>query len=90
MAKPIQQLLTELQRAFDTAEADRTALDSANKKANESLAKAKAAYDAVVDGAKAEQQTAQAKANDSAGYVRSLQDEINSILGRFDSRVRVG
>jgi hypothetical protein len=40
--------------------------------------------------ADAAQKAAQAKFGDSSGYVRQLQDEVNAVLGRVDSRVRVG
>ena len=90
MAKPIVELLTELQGAVAKAEADQTALQAVQTKAASDNATAKAAYDAVVAKSAAAVKAAAEKSSDSSAYVRSLQDEVNSVLGRFDSRVRVG
>jgi len=90
MAKPIQELFTELQKAFEAAEKDQQALNAANESAKTAIARAKAAYDAEMAKADAAQKAAQAKFGDSSGYVRQLQDEVNAVLGRVDSRVRVG
>jgi len=88
--KPIVELLTELQTAVAKAEADQTALQTVQTKAASDLAAAKATYDAAEAKAKDAVAKAAAKSSDSSAYVRTLQDEVNSVLGRFDSRVRVG
>jgi len=88
--KPIVELLTELQTAVAKAEADQTALQTVQTKAASDLAAAKTTYDAAEAKAKDAVAKAAAKSSDSSAYVRTLQDEVNSVLGRFDSRVRVG
>lgn len=91
MAKPIVELLTELQTAVTKAEADQAALNAAQADAEKKRTAAKAAYDAVDASAKKAVDAASSKFAESSEYVRTLQDEVNSVLGRsFDPRVRVG
>lgn len=90
MAKPIVELLTELQTAVEQADSDQTALQAAQRQATAELDAAKAAYDAANEKATGAVNQASAKFADSSAYVRSLQDEVNAVLGRFDSRVRQG
>lgn len=88
MAKPIVELLTELQSAVSKAEADQTALQAAQADGNKKAEAAKAQFDAAVSESKKKVDAAAAKASDSSAYVRQLQDEVNNLLGRFDPRVR--
>lgn len=88
--KPIVELLTELQSAVAKAETDQQALQKAQQDANGANAKAQAAYDAVLKKSEAAVKAAAEKSGDSSAYVRTLQDEVNAVLGRFDPRVRVG
>ena len=90
MAKPIVELLTELQSAVAKAEADQTALQAAQAATNKQVEAAKASYDAAVAKAQAAVKEAADKSGESSGYVRTLQDEVNNLLGRFDPRVRQG
>lgn len=90
MAKPIVELLTELQDAVARAEYDQTELQKASSAGHVKVEQAKAVYEGVVAEVKATVDAAAAKSTDSSAYVRSLQDEVNAVLGRFDSRVRVG
>jgi hypothetical protein len=88
--KPIVELLTELQTAVAKAETDQAALQAAQAEGTKKVEAAKATFDKVATDAKAKVDAAAAKSADSSAYVRTLQDEVNSVLGRFDPRVRVG
>ena len=92
MAKPIVELLTELQKAVEKSDANQTALQKLQSAESAKQAKAKSDYDAVVAGSQAVLDAARAQAAESEGYVKTLQTEVNAVLGRreSDARVRVG
>ncbi len=92
MAKPIIELLTELQTVVEKSDAAQTSLTETRTKEQATMAAAKDAYDKVVSSSQGAIDMAQAKATESEGYVKTLQDEVNGVLGRRaeNARVRVG
>ena len=90
MAKPITELLTELQKAVDTAEAAQ--LDSQKAAASFQLRHdaAQKIYDQEVGAAKTELTDASNKFIEATTYVETLQAEVNKVLGTFTkSRVTI-
>ena len=93
MAKPINELLTELQVAVEKSDANRTAFQKLQTTENAKQAKARADCDAVVSGSQAVLEAARTQAKESDDYIKTLQDEVNKVLGlraTENSRVRVG
>lgn len=90
MAKPIVELLTELQDAAEAEDTAYQAMQAKSKAHTETVAKAKAAYDGAVAASQAELEAASDAYVHAAECVKSLQDDVNSVLGRVDSRVRQG
>ena len=88
--KTVSDPFAALQAAVAQADADQDALRDAQKAANDKVTAAKDAYDAVVAEATASVKAAADKAGQSSAVVLELQGEMNHLLGRFDSRVRVG
>ncbi len=91
MAKPIVELLTELQTAVAKMDTDKVAMEKASVEAQKKLDAAKSVYEKETDAAKKSVSAATAKFNDTAGYVTTLQGELNKILGTATNpRVTVG
>jgi membrane protein involved in colicin uptake len=90
MPKPILELVSELQDAVEAAEQDQVAVQTLAAKHAQVEADAKAKYEATVAASKADYETASKAFADSAANVRRLQDDLNSLLGRFDPRLRQG
>ena len=93
MAKPINELLTELQVAVEKSDKNQAALTTLRDAENKKIAAAQAAYDAAVAKSRGAIDTAQAQTLEAEAYVKTLQDEVNKVLGlraTENSRVRVG
>ncbi len=93
MAKPINELLTELQAAVEKSDKNQAALTTLRASEGQKVAAAKAAYDAVADKSRDAVDKAQAQTLESEAYVKTLQDEVNKVLGlraADNSRVRTG
>lgn len=89
MAKPIVELLTELQTAVAKMDVDREAMQKASVEAQKKLDAAKAAYDKESEAAKKSVSAATTKFNDTSSYVTQLQAEMNKLLGTATANPRV-
>jgi len=89
MAKPIVELLTELQKAVDKAEKDGTASTAAAAAYQKRHEAAQQAFEKEEAAARAARDKASQAFQDSAGYVETLQAEVNSVLGTFTNKSRV-
>lgn len=90
MAKPIVELLTELQTAVDKAETLQAASQAAAASYQQRHDKAQAAFDAEVGDARKKLTEASDKFIEASSYVEALQAEVNKVLGTFTkSRVTI-
>jgi hypothetical protein len=85
MAKPINELLTELQKAVGVAEKAQEASAAAAAQYEARYNAAKIAFDAEVGSARKVSDDAAAKQVDAEAYVTTLQTEVNKILTAFST-----
>ena len=90
MAKPILELISDLQAAVSAAQASQTKRDAALTAYQSRYSKAKSIFDAEVGVAKADLDAATQTFDGDTAKVDALQKEVSSVLGTFSkSRVTV-